>query len=221
MSRKQIYNSFIKFRKTWNRKAFLKGMKDEHVDVNAIPYGELTSQIWKTKRMNFQEYVKKYFDRNANKNDEVEKDKNINEPFNYVFDSEILKRSKYGAKLLSSAKHLRPYAGEDVTNFQLGLGGVGRGAPIHYHNYAFAHLVVGEKLWIFNPPRYTLYSNNPISMEMQSKEFKKRSENTLFCTQYAGDILFVPRLWSHGTLTLKPSLSFSDEFGDASNPAML
>ena len=58
-------------------------------------------------------------------------------------------------------------------------------------------------------------------MEMQSKEFKKRSANTLFCTQYAGDILFVPRLWSHGTLTLKPSLSFSDELGESVNPNIL
>lgn len=36
--------------------------------------------------------------------------------------------------------------------------------------------------------------------------------SALQCTQYAGDIMYVPTLWAHGTLNTKQSIGVAHEF---------
>ena len=37
-------------------------------------------------------------------------------------------------------------------------------------------------------------------------------DELLECTQYAGDIMYVPTLWGHGTLNIKQSIGVAHEF---------
>lgn len=49
-----------------------------------------------------------------------------------------------------------------------------------------------------------------------SQSFKVENDQKwkkgLQCTQHAGDVMFVPALWSHGTLNLRQSIGVAHEF---------
>eukprot|EP00656_Telonema_subtile_P018330 TRINITY_DN19892_c0_g1_i2.p1 TRINITY_DN19892_c0_g1~~TRINITY_DN19892_c0_g1_i2.p1 ORF type:complete len:469 (-),score=93.67 TRINITY_DN19892_c0_g1_i2:113-1519(-) len=56
-----------------------------------------------------------------------------------------------------------------VDSGQIGGGGRGTGAPVHFHRPAFNFLVEGEKEWILFPLDHSMWSNNQIDTFLQSE----------------------------------------------------
>jgi hypothetical protein len=102
---------------------------------------------------------------------------------------------------------------------QFYVGGEGSGAPVHYHNEAFNALAWGRKKWALYPPAQAFYSTTPAretwedeDKEKEKEEEKETSENAaLYCFQEAGDILFVPNSWGHGTYNAQSSIGIAWE----------
>lgn len=93
----------------------------------------------------------------------------------------------------------------DERSVQLAVGGAGSGAPAHYHKAAANTLVYGRKKWWLAPPRDALYSNIPVSSwatQGGPEHARAGGERVLLeCTQLAGDVLYLPDFWGHGSPT--------------------
>lgn len=68
-----------------------------------------------------------------------------------------------------------------------------------------------------HPLRTASTSARAVEEEGVSEESKLDSTDEhwmqgLQCTQYPGDIMFVPALWAHGTLNMKQSIGVAHEF---------
>ena len=88
-------------------------------------------------------------------------------------------------------------------------GRAGTGAPMHLHIDAWNCLVYGEKRWFLMPPFQGAYSAMPIR---QWVDELYPSMQVLECTQRAGDILYVPKYWSHAVLNTRESIGIAREF---------
>ena len=94
-----------------------------------------------------------------------------------------------------------------VGPLQLFLGPPGSGSPLHWHDAALNYLAFGQKRWFLSAPASPIagYSNTPVlDWLQQTNGFE--SKDLLQCTQFAGDIVYVPRRWAHGTLNTKTSI---------------
>ena len=113
---------------------------------------------------------------------------------------------------------------------QFFLGPAGSGAPVHFHGHAVNVLAFGAKKWYLHPPPAAHYSKMPAQSFTQARRSAAKqpegasksvpptaaaasssAEEPLECTQEAGDVLFVPTLWAHGTLNLKQSIGVAYE----------
>jgi hypothetical protein len=92
---------------------------------------------------------------------------------------------------------------------QFYLGASGTGAPVHFHGHAVNSLAYGEKKWTLFPPQDAFYSTIPAA-EFVLRDPHVKEGTT--CTQYGGDLMFVPALWGHGTLNMKQSIGVAHEF---------
>ncbi len=90
-------------------------------------------------------------------------------------------------------------------------GAAGTGAPMHLHIDAWNCLVFGEKRWFLAPPGDGVYSSMPIS-EWIENVLPTMNQQFLECRQYAGDILYVPKHWSHAVLNTQESIGIAREF---------
>ena len=93
-------------------------------------------------------------------------------------------------------------------NAQWALGGRGTGAPVHFHNTAWAAVVYGAKKWYLYPPKYRVMSNKQIKkfVETDMIDTSERLDFTpLTCVQTAGDVMIVPESWGHGVLNIQVS----------------
>lgn len=88
-------------------------------------------------------------------------------------------------------------------------GRAGTGAPMHLHIDAWNCLVYGEKRWFLMPPFQGVYSAMPIRQWIDELY---PSMQVLECTQRAGDILYVPKYWSHAVLNTRESIGIAREF---------
>ena len=106
---------------------------------------------------------------------------------------------------------------------QFFLGPAGSGAPVHFHGHAVNCLAFGTKQWFLYPPAQAFYSKTPAeqwvltnhSSSSPSTPASSSAESTtepFQCVQRAGDIMFVPTLWGHGTLNLHQSIGTAYEF---------
>ena len=110
------------------------------------------------------------------------------------------------------------------------LGPAGSGAPVHFHGHAVNVLAYGAKRWFLYPPaaaRYSKRAAQPFARDLhaaaaaaapEEAAAKKEREDDgasawepLECVQEAGDLMFVPTLWAHGTLNLKQSIGVAYE----------
>ena len=94
---------------------------------------------------------------------------------------------------------------------QLALGNKFTAAPVHYHQHAMSHLLVGKKKWYMWPVRHSYYSNLPFIEELNRNQIRKE-KYALKCIQNPGDIIYVPHRSSHSTMNLgSVNLGWSDE----------
>ena len=83
------------------------------------------------------------------------------------------------------------------------------GSPMHMHIEAGSQLVYGQKCWFIMPPFKGYYSAQPI-MEWYQNEYPKIQ--VLECMQEAGNILYIPKYWSHAVLNTQESIGFARDF---------
>lgn len=99
-------------------------------------------------------------------------------------------------------------------NAQWALGGAGTGAPIHFHNTAWAALVYGAKKWLIYPPHDMIMSNRQILdfYETERESFAARGVHPVTCVQTAGDVMIIPESWGHGVLNLQETIAIATEY---------
>lgn len=88
------------------------------------------------------------------------------------------------------------------------LGGALMGTPPHHHGPAVNSLVFGRKVWFLDPPGREFVAHEPMY------EYLKRTKgapSSRRCLQEPGDLLFVPRGWTHSTLCLSDCVAVSLE----------
>eukprot|EP00929_Paragymnodinium_shiwhaense_P067530 TRINITY_DN33979_c0_g3_i2.p2 TRINITY_DN33979_c0_g3~~TRINITY_DN33979_c0_g3_i2.p2 ORF type:complete len:151 (-),score=27.98 TRINITY_DN33979_c0_g3_i2:457-909(-) len=100
-------------------------------------------------------------------------------------------------------------------NTQFYLGGMLMGAPMHFHRDAFNSLVFGKKVWYLRVPSRRIWSNEAIYERLQrvSGSLNASMPDTLQCTQEAGDLMFVPSMFSHGVICKSDCIGVAHEFG--------
>eukprot|EP00935_MAST-01C_sp_MAST-1C-sp1_P001949 g1949.t1 len=89
------------------------------------------------------------------------------------------------------------------------------GVSLHQHTNAWNALVYGAKQWFLFPP-YAMYGPTGMPMTQWLDDFYpqlKESTQVFECTQYPGDVLYVPTDWYHGVINLKDSIGVASEFG--------
>ena len=105
---------------------------------------------------------------------------------------------------------------ERLLTTQLILGPARTGAPLHHHGTALNLNLMGTKRWMLLPQRDGAWSNAPVADWDPAVRLRKVQRSLLLeCTQRAGDVVFVPALYSHGVLNMAPSIavSFLGTFG--------
>ena len=95
---------------------------------------------------------------------------------------------------------------------QFYLGGTGTGAPIHFHSDAWNVCAYGQRRWFLFKPEHATYSKIPMK-EWIEKDYPKLAGRAkpLECMQQAGDVLFVPQHWGHGTFNVQESVGLAVE----------
>lgn len=103
---------------------------------------------------------------------------------------------------------------ELFVNAQWAFGGEGTGAPVHYHNTAWAAVYYGAKKWTLYPPRYQIMSHTQILQfwEQDMVDYHKRGIDPVTCVQMAGDVVIVPEGWGHGVLNIQETIAVATEF---------
>lgn len=100
---------------------------------------------------------------------------------------------------------------------QLYLGPAGSGAPLHFHGHAFNALAWGTKQWYLLPPTDAVFSKQPALDWARNLALSSAAGShvghapPLRCAQRAGDVLYVPALWSHATLNLQQAIGMAWE----------
>ena len=168
----------------WQREAFESRYASLPVEVGDVPYARSLGRDGGIKT--FAEY-------RASKRD-------------YAF---VQLHPKQHASLLSDIPRLGYFSNLIEVHTQFYQGVAGTGAPMHLHIDAWNCLVYGEKRWFLMPPFQGAYSSMPIQ---QWVDKLYPSMQVIECTQRAGDILYVPKYWSHAVLNLKESIGIAREF---------
>ena len=116
---------------------------------------------------------------------------------------------------------LGPKAGSPLKPLAIGLcefysGLKHTGSPPHWHVSAMNFLFKGKKRWFFAPPRYSFHSRTPARVWWHSlgKTLRQKENTSLECTQAAGDLIFVPRFWTHAVLNQERVSGFALEFSN-------
>mmetsp|Transcript_2817 Transcript_2817/g.6583 ORF Transcript_2817/g.6583 Transcript_2817/m.6583 type:complete len:605 (-) Transcript_2817:22-1836(-) len=89
------------------------------------------------------------------------------------------------------------------------VGGLFMGTPPHHHGPAANSLVYGAKLWFFDPP------GREFMVHETMYDYLVRTQGapgSLRCLQHTGDLLYVPRAWTHSAICLGDCVGVSHEF---------
>eukprot|EP00750_Incisomonas_marina_P018963 INCI3182.7.p1 GENE.INCI3182.7~~INCI3182.7.p1 ORF type:complete len:879 (+),score=114.52 INCI3182.7:1586-4222(+) len=114
----------------------------------------------------------------------------------------------------------------DVGTPSIHLGPSGAGAPAHWHNLAINMLFFGRKDWLFYPPDQSPESYTPaleLFTQTEPRQRRRHGIQPLKCMQREGDILLVPKHWSHATLNVESGISLAifilDKYDSATSEA--
>lgn len=183
----------------FRKDAFLSVYGADLVDVGAIPYPSSFGVVGK--RITLQEAAEL----------DSQVDASVKTPSlipSYAFSTPS---QAWQARLLKDAP-LPSFAPRGSSSeFQFYLGPAGSGAPMHFHGHAINTMAFGEKHWFLLPPDEAFYSTLPAS-EFVPGVLRGNESSTWQCTQFSGDILYVPSLWSHATLNIKQTIGVAHEF---------
>lgn len=168
----------------WQRETFERRYASLPVEVGDIPYARSLGRGGGIKT--FAEY-------RATKED-------------YAF---VQLNSKQHASILNDIPKLGYFSNFLAVQTQFYQGVAGTGAPMHLHVDAWNCLVYGEKRWFLMPPFQGGYSAMPIR---QWVDELYPTMQVLECTQRTGDILYVPKYWSHAVLNIRESIGIASEF---------
>ena len=105
------------------------------------------------------------------------------------------------------------WSGQSLCEFYAGQ--TNTGSPPHWHVLAMNFLMYGTKKWILAPPHLGFHSRTPANEHWQKYvhgKVGKEREGYLACTQRAGDLMLIPRFWSHSTLNSAISIGYALEF---------
>ena len=93
------------------------------------------------------------------------------------------------------------------------LGPAGSGVTLHEHTNAWNALVHGQKRWILLPP-YSQFGPVSLPANVWMKEWYPRFQDVVHeCTQFAGELMYVPSNWMHSTLNVQASIGIAVEVG--------
>lgn len=92
---------------------------------------------------------------------------------------------------------------------QFYLGGPRSGTPVHYHQPAVNLLAFGHRLWKFVPPRLASWD---YATTMHEQMHQQGPTASVTCRQRAGDMVFVPFGWGHGTYNLQTSIGLAQSW---------
>jgi len=106
------------------------------------------------------------------------------------------------------------------------MGPIFSGAPFHSHGPALNLLIFGSKKWGLLPPANGIFSSIP-PLEVLKIEHKggvadvedKVSAGICYVNQYAGEMLFVPRHFSHQVINLADSVGLAIEGNTIYHPS--
>jgi hypothetical protein len=210
-----LSNRFLKLRETFRKKKLYKILKGNTLHQSIIPYPTLFL------RNQTETTLMQYF-----------KKKHIEEP-NYIFVPCPLKIQKHirnhppsrilkNSNLWKNQRLCEFYAGSKFT-----------GSPPHWHVLALNFLMFGEKKWILGPPRASFHSRTTSFNFWKSNVLERKNSDTndtsvslmddnfdsdasgktyLYCSQHAGDLLLVPRFWTHSTINEQNTVGYALEF---------
>lgn len=125
---------------------------------------------------------------------------------NYAF---VQLHPKQHAELLNDIPQLGYLSKLVGVHTQFYQGVAGTGAPMHLHIDAWNCLVYGEKRWFLMPPFKGVYS---ALTAMEWVDSQLSSISAIECVQKEGDVLYVPKYWSHAVLNTKESIGIAREF---------
>eukprot|EP00049_Salpingoeca_infusionum_P015303 m.295425 g.295425 ORF g.295425 m.295425 type:complete len:663 (-) comp15854_c1_seq2:2505-4493(-) len=215
-----------------SRARILRHNGDMDVSVSSIPYGEVFGV--RNGLATFQEYFD-YLDslslhhhnkdcgKNNHKNswsflnlsDCVQNElceRFATSPPLYVFDHSVLSKPEFHGlanlppKLMELLGHAHNHTLKTIP--QLFVGPECSGSPMHFHGDALNFLATGSKLWFLRSPVHPTYSKQH---PLHSLFPLSRTNQDIVCTQLPGDLIFVPRDWSHATLNLELTAGFAVE----------
>lgn len=84
---------------------------------------------------------------------------------------------------------------------------------MHFHCHAMNALIHGAKRWFLLPPASAFFSNTPMKLWVENELAKlPLTQQPIEVLQNAGDLLYVPPHWAHGTLNVEDSVGVATEF---------
>lgn len=170
----------------WGRERFEKTFANLPVEVGAVPYARSLGQAGG--RKSFSAYRD-----------------SINE---YAFVQLHPQQHRALLKEIPQLGYLSHFVGIHTQFYQ---GSVGTGAPMHLHTDAWNCLVYGQKRWFLTPPFQGVYGGMQIK-DWVDTIYPQMTETLLECTQEAGDVLYVPKYWSHAVLNTQECIGIAREF---------
>jgi len=77
------------------------------------------------------------------------------------------------------------------------------GLTFHRHDENWLECLVGEKMWMFMPPKV----KPSAAMVKVDEVITNHGKTMIWCTQKAGDVVYIPPNWWHSTMNLSPSVA--------------
>ena len=91
------------------------------------------------------------------------------------------------------------------------LGPPGSGMSWQYHDGRINSLAYGQTRWFLRPPGEAEFSMQP-TVEWFKTEYDRRRPGLLECVQTSGDLLVLPRGWSHASINIDTAIGVQYEF---------